>query len=55
MKYSYVINLPKQIKNLSCIYGKVIEYPELEGTHKDHQVLLLDPHRTTQSSDHKKR
>ena len=30
----------------------IIEYPELGGTHKDHQVQLLAPHRTTQKSDH---
>ena len=30
---------------------RVIEYPELEGTHKDHRVQLLALHRTTQKPD----
>ena len=29
---------------------RTIEYPKLEGTHKDHQVQLLAPHRTIQNS-----
>jgi len=28
------------------------EYPELEGTHKDHQVQPFAPHRATQKSGH---
>ena len=31
---------------------RIIEYPKLEGTHKDHRVQLLAPHSTTQKSDH---
>jgi len=31
-------------------HHKITEYPELEGTHKDHQVQPLAPHRTTQIS-----
>ena len=31
---------------------RIIEYPELEATHKDHRIQLLVPHRTTQKSDH---
>ena len=29
---------------------RITEYPEMKGTHKDHQVQLLAPHRTTQKS-----
>ena len=32
---------------------QIAEYPKLEGTHKDHQVQLLAPHKTTQKSGHK--
>uniref|UniRef100_A0A493TGN0 Glutamate receptor interacting protein 1 n=1 Tax=Anas platyrhynchos platyrhynchos TaxID=8840 RepID=A0A493TGN0_ANAPP len=31
---------------------RITGYPELEGTHKDHQVQLLAPHRSTKNSDH---
>ena len=31
---------------------KIIEYAELEGTHKDHQVQLLVSFRTLQESHH---
>jgi len=27
---------------------RIIEYPELEGIHKENRVQLLDPHGTTQ-------
>jgi len=30
---------------------KIMEYPELEGTHKDPQVQLLASHRTSQNSN----
>lgn len=30
---------------------RIIEYPELGGTHKVHRVQLLGPHRTTQKSE----
>ena len=30
---------------------RITRYPELEGTHKNHQIQLLIPHRTTQSSN----
>lgn len=30
---------------------RIIDYPKLEGTHKDHRVQLLAPHRTTQKSN----
>jgi len=29
----------------------ITEYPKLDGTHKDHRVQLLPPHRTTQKSN----
>ena len=32
-------------------YG-ITEYPELEGTHKDHRVQLLAPYRTTYKLNH---
>lgn len=28
-----------------------MEYPELEETHKDHRIQLVDLHRTTQKAD----
>ena len=31
---------------------RIIEYPELEGIHRDYRVQLLAPHRTTQKSNH---
>lgn len=31
---------------------KIIECLELKGTHKDHGVQLLDPHKTAQKSDY---
>lgn len=31
---------------------RIREHPELEGTHQDHRVQLLFPHRTTQKSVH---
>lgn len=30
---------------------RIIEYLELEGTHKDHRAGVLAPHRTTQDSN----
>ena len=38
-------------KTLLGLPGRIIEYPELEGTHKDHQVQLLASQRTTQNSN----
>lgn len=40
-----------------CYGGKtlihrIVEYLELEGSHKNHRVQLLAPHRDTQKSDH---
>ena len=35
----------------SVAEGRIIEYPKLEETHKDHGVQLLAPHRTTPKSD----
>lgn len=29
--------------------GRIIEYPSLKGTHKDHRVQLLPPHRANQN------
>ena len=31
---------------------RIVEYPELEGAHKDHVLQLLAPHRTTRNSYH---
>jgi len=36
-----------QLYNLN---QRIIEYLELEGTHKDHRVDILVPHKTTQKS-----
>lgn len=30
---------------------RLIEHPELEGTHADHQAQLLSPYKTTQNSN----
>lgn len=32
---------------------RIIEYPEFEGSHKDHGVQLLTPHSTAVKSDRK--
>ena len=34
------------------LFYRIIEYPELEGAHKNHEVRLVAPHGTTQKSDH---
>lgn len=34
---------------VTSLYHILIKYTELKGTHKDHKVILLAPHRTTQS------
>lgn len=36
--------------NFTSKLGMIVEYPELEGTPKDHQVQILMPHRTTQNN-----
>jgi len=37
---------PKRVFGPGTIKYRVIEYPELKGTHKDHQLKLLFPYRT---------
>jgi len=34
-----------------CVNHRIIEYPKLEGTHKDYCVQLLAPHRITPKPD----
>lgn len=34
----------EQLRILACL--RIVEYPELEGAHKDHWIQLLAPHRT---------
>ena len=36
---------------LPSMYHRIIGYPELEGTYKDHRVQLLDPYTTTRNSN----
>ena len=55
MKSSFSPNCAKDdIKqsDSSLSYDRTVEYPELEGTHKDHQFKLLAPHRMIQNSKH---
>ena len=40
---------PSGISQANHGYHRIIEYPELEGTHRDHQVQPLAPQRTTQT------
>ena len=37
-------------QNLYLPHHRIIEYPKLEGTHRDNQIQLLAPHRTTQKN-----
>lgn len=38
--------------NTTHSFHSIIKYPELEETHKDHQIQDLAPQRTTQNSNH---
>ena len=40
---------PSGISQANHGYHRIREYPELEGTHRDHQVQPLAPQRTTQN------
>jgi len=40
-------DLKAQIQSTDHRIIRIIEHPELEGTHKDHRVQLLAPHRST--------
>lgn len=43
---------PCQVWKRENLSHRTVQYSELEVTHKNHQVQLLDPHRITQISDH---
>lgn len=43
-------NLYFKEKIASCfLIRRIVEYPELEGSHENHQVQLLAPQRTTKT------